>query len=71
MIRLGHTLPIKTEVGFNAFLPGYVAAGAGLTVVPRILAENLHYASLTAIPISDEGFERDIALVILPSGEDK
>lgn len=69
--RLGCKPSIKMEVGFHDFILGYVAAGAGITLIPRMAADHLNHVSLTAIPISDEGFERVISVITLQSGKGK
>ncbi|MBB6693668.1 LysR family transcriptional regulator [Cohnella xylanilytica] len=53
---------IKVEANFGDFLLGYVAAGSGLTLVPRLVAESLRHPDLVAVPIREEGAKRQIVL---------
>ena len=71
MEQAGFGLSVKTEVGFNEFILGYVATGAGITVLPEMAARNLASASLAAVPIADEGMVRVIALTTTRTAADK
>lgn len=53
---------VKVEANFGDFLLGYVAAGSGLTFVPRLVAESLRHPDLVAVPIRDEEAKRRIVL---------
>lgn len=63
MAEQGMAPQIKTEVHFGEFILGYVAAGAGITIVPKILADNLGNPDLIAIPIEDVRAKRTISLI--------
>lgn len=54
---------VRTEVDFGDFLFGYVAAGAGLTIVPEISAHHLGHSMLTSIPLINAKAKRTISLI--------
>jgi LysR family transcriptional regulator, transcription activator of glutamate synthase operon len=54
---------IRTEVAFGDFLLGYVAAGAGITVLPKTAVEHLGHNTLKALPIRDTEAKRTISLI--------
>lgn len=54
---------IKMEVPFGDFIVGYVAAGAGITVVPELIAAHVQSTSVRTIPLRDPGARRTISLV--------
>ncbi|MET3292892.1 UNVERIFIED_CONTAM: LysR family transcriptional activator of glutamate synthase operon [Brevibacillus sp. OAP136] len=58
-----HVPAIKTEVGFGDFLLGFVAAGAGMAIVPELVALHLPHADLQAMPIEEEAAKRTISLI--------
>jgi LysR family transcriptional regulator, transcription activator of glutamate synthase operon len=53
---------IKAEVNFGEFIPGYVAAGAGISIVPKLAADRLGHNNLISIPIDDNRAKRLISL---------
>lgn len=63
MAAHGHVPAIKTEVGFGDFLLGFVAAGAGMAIVPELVALHLPHADLQAMPIEEEAAKRTISLI--------
>ncbi|MDM5189080.1 hypothetical protein QUF99_17690 [Bacillus sp. DX4.1] len=48
---------------FRVFILGTVAAGAGITIVPRTIAERTGHLSLSTIPIRDFQKQRAIYLI--------
>jgi DNA-binding transcriptional LysR family regulator len=54
---------IALEVPFGDSIPGFVAAGAGISILPEMMAKHLHHASLKAIPIEQPGMTRTICLM--------
>ncbi|CAG7642786.1 LysR family transcriptional regulator [Paenibacillus allorhizosphaerae] len=54
---------IQTEIPFGDYIPGYVAAGAGIAVVPQMTAQHLGHPTLKAIPIADPEAGRTITLI--------
>ncbi|MFD0697297.1 LysR family transcriptional regulator [Paenibacillus sp. GCM10027628] len=54
---------IEMEVPFGDFLVGYVAAGAGTTIVPELIAKHISNPALQAIPITEKAASRSIAIV--------
>jgi LysR family transcriptional activator of glutamate synthase operon len=59
----GYVPNIVTEVAFGEPVFGYVAAGAGITVMPEMTARTNGYADLVVLPIVDFDIERSISLV--------
>jgi LysR family transcriptional activator of glutamate synthase operon len=53
----------SVEVSFGESIPGFVAAGAGISILPKIIATHLSHMSLKAIPINDFGRTRTISLI--------
>lgn len=53
---------LRVEANFGEFLIGYVAAGSGLTIVPKLVADTLRHPGLVAMPIADAKAGRAIAL---------
>lgn len=59
-----HITPkIGVEVDFGEFIPGYVAAGAGIAILPKLAAEHLGHDTLKTIPITDVNAKRIITLL--------
>ncbi|UJF31307.1 LysR family transcriptional regulator substrate-binding protein [Paenibacillus hexagrammi] len=58
---------IKTEVPFGAFIPGYTAAGAGIGILPQMVAAQLSHARLTAVPLHHPLAEREISIAAIGS----
>ncbi|WP_248930053.1 LysR family transcriptional regulator [Paenibacillus hamazuiensis] len=54
---------IGAEVGFGESIIGFVAAGAGITIMPRLAAEHAGRLGLAAVPVSGFGRERTIVLL--------
>jgi LysR family transcriptional activator of glutamate synthase operon len=54
---------LKTEVDFGDFILGYVATGAGITIVPEVLSAHVSNFGLKAIRIDDQAAKRTISLV--------
>jgi LysR family transcriptional activator of glutamate synthase operon len=54
---------IKAEVNFGEFILGYVAAGAGITFVPKIVADRLGNPQLICIPLEDIRAKRTVTLI--------
>jgi len=54
---------IAMEIPFGESIPGFVAAGAGISILPEIMAGHLPHASLKAIPIEPQGITRTICLM--------
>jgi LysR family transcriptional activator of glutamate synthase operon len=54
---------VRMEVGFGDFLLGYVAAGAGITVVPKLAADHVGHLGLRAVPIAAEEAKRKVSLI--------
>ncbi len=54
---------IASEVAFGEFILGFVAAGAGITIVPKLIAEHIGHLPLSAAPISDFPAVRTVSLV--------
>jgi LysR family transcriptional activator of glutamate synthase operon len=54
---------VRMEVGFGDFLLGYVAAGAGITVVPKLVGDHVSHLGLRAVPIADEEAKRTVSLI--------
>lgn len=63
MLKDGLHPQIKTEVSFNDFILGYVAAGAGITFVPKIISEHIANPSLVSIPLNDDRARRKVSLL--------
>ncbi|WP_336770986.1 LysR family transcriptional regulator [Paenibacillus sp. MMO-58] len=63
MLEEGLHPQIETEVCFNDFILGYVAAGAGITFVPKIVSEHIVNHSLVSIPLNDARARRTISLL--------
>ncbi|MFC5451637.1 LysR family transcriptional regulator [Paenibacillus aestuarii] len=63
LLMLGIEPKVSTEVSFGDFILGYVAAGAGITILPKIVTENLSVVSLTAVPIIDFNTTRTISII--------
>jgi DNA-binding transcriptional LysR family regulator len=63
--HLGETPRIKAEAAYGEFIPGYVAAGAGLAILPQIAADHLNHPSLRVLPIDDGYAFRTIGLAAL------
>lgn len=61
--QIAGKIKVKTEVGFGEHLIGYVAAGGGITIVPKITAMHLGYTTVKAIPIKNENFIRNITII--------
>jgi len=59
----GTELKVITEVDFSDFLLGYVAAGAGITVLPEVEVKYLGQPTLKAIPITNSTAKRNISLI--------
>lgn len=59
----GYKPNIISEVAFGDFIYGAVAAGMGITIVPELLAKNIHHLNLFALPIVNFGRKRTISLV--------
>lgn len=61
----GHGLRprIAAEVSFADSILGFVAAGAGIAFVPRIIAEHNRHLPLTAVPVSDFDRTRTVCLM--------
>ena len=59
----GWTPVIAMEVPFGESIPGFVAAGAGISILPEIMARHLHHATLRAIPLEQPGITRTIRLM--------
>jgi LysR family transcriptional activator of glutamate synthase operon len=53
----------SVEVSFGESIPGFIAAGAGISILPEIIAMHLSPMSLKAIPINDFGRTRTISLI--------
>ncbi|KIL41610.1 hypothetical protein SD70_05595 [Gordoniibacillus kamchatkensis] len=53
---------VRMEVGFGDFLLGYVASGAGLTVVPKLVADRVGHLGLRAIALEDAEAKRTVSL---------
>jgi DNA-binding transcriptional LysR family regulator len=53
----------SVEVSFGESIPGFVAAGAGISILPEIIAKHLSHSSLKAIPIDQFGKTRMISMV--------
>ncbi|WP_255298508.1 LysR substrate-binding domain-containing protein [Brevibacillus dissolubilis] len=54
---------ISSEIAFGEFLLGYVAAGAGVSIVPELIARPIGYLALGSLPITDFPVMRVIGLV--------
>jgi DNA-binding transcriptional LysR family regulator len=54
---------ISMEIPFGDSIPGFVAAGAGISILPEMMAGHLHHTSLKAIPIEQFGKTRTIGLM--------
>ncbi|KEK22636.1 LysR family transcriptional regulator [Bacillus gaemokensis] len=54
---------ISSEVSFRDFILGMVAAGAGITIVPRTISERIEHLPLCTIPIRDFQKQRTIYLI--------
>ncbi|PEB51885.1 LysR family transcriptional regulator [Bacillus pseudomycoides] len=54
---------ISSEVSFRDFILGMVAAGAGITIVPRTISERIEHLPLRTIPIRDFQKQRAIYLI--------
>ncbi|WP_459502314.1 LysR family transcriptional regulator substrate-binding protein [Bacillus sp. C1] len=54
---------IRSEVSFRDFILGMVAAGAGITIVPRTISERIEHLSLRSLPIQDFQKRRAIYLI--------
>ncbi|WCK54927.1 LysR family transcriptional regulator [Aneurinibacillus sp. Ricciae_BoGa-3] len=64
MFEIHNLIPMfDTEVEFGDFIPGYVAAGAGLAVLPKISVKHLGHPALKALPLSHKDAHRSIALI--------
>lgn len=55
-------LHIKSEVEYGDFILGYVAAGAGITIVPEILSHQARNLGLQAVRIGDPYAQRALSL---------
>lgn len=56
-------IKIKTEVEFGGFLIGYVAAQAGITIVPENTAKYIGHPLVKSIPICTPNLNRTISLI--------
>ncbi|WP_182303394.1 LysR family transcriptional regulator [Cohnella cholangitidis] len=65
MEQHGHRPVLKAEVGFGEFILGYVATGAGIGFVPRIVAVNASNPKLRSFPITNDGARRTVSLFTL------
>lgn len=63
LLMLGIEPKVSTEVSFGDFILGYVAAGAGITILPKIVTDHLSDVSLTAVPIIDFDTTRTISII--------
>jgi LysR family transcriptional regulator, transcription activator of glutamate synthase operon len=54
---------LSVEVSFGESIPGFVSAGAGISILPEIIAKQERPLPLRAIPIDDFGVNRTISLV--------
>jgi LysR family transcriptional activator of glutamate synthase operon len=54
---------IGTEVSFGESIPGFVASGSGISILPEIMAKHIWLPSLKAIPITGTSLSRTISLV--------
>jgi len=61
--RQGLQPKIAAEVSFGESILSFVLAGAGITILPRIIAENIGHLPLLAVPITDFEDTRTISLV--------
>lgn len=59
----GKQLTVATEIEFSEHLIGYVAAGAGITVVPENTVRHLGNPKVRVIPLSNTNAVRTISLV--------
>jgi LysR family transcriptional activator of glutamate synthase operon len=56
---------IHTEVDFGDYIMGFVSAGGGITIAPKITTELLGHPNLVAIPIQEKEAIRKIYVVSL------
>ncbi|MEW9702225.1 LysR family transcriptional regulator [Paenibacillus sp. SI8] len=63
--ELGMSPCMKTEIPFGDFILGYVAAGAGISIVPEMIAAPISNPLLKAIPIAHPQACRTITLLAL------
>lgn len=61
--RLNADPDICSEVSFRDFILGMVAAGAGITIVPRTISERIEHLPLRSLPIRDFQKQRTIYLI--------
>jgi LysR family transcriptional activator of glutamate synthase operon len=59
----GYEPNFSVEVSFGESIPGFVAAGAGITILPEIISSHLSHISLRAIPILDFVETRTISMI--------
>lgn len=58
----GLTCDIALEVPFNESIMGFVAAGVGIAIVPKLMGDQAIRLGLAAIPVADETLSRRIVL---------
>ncbi len=61
--HLGWRPKVVTEIAFGESILNFVATGAGITVVPQIIATHAEHLPVVRLPITDFGEERTLALV--------
>lgn len=61
--KYGGELNLRTEVNFGEFILSYVEAGAGITIVPKLICDHMNNLNLTKIQIAEPEACRTISLV--------
>jgi LysR family transcriptional regulator, transcription activator of glutamate synthase operon len=61
--RAGLELSVGSELQYGDMILGFVAAGAGVTIVPVSVAERVAHLPLRTLPVDDFGMERTLSLV--------
>ena len=54
---------VVTEIGFGESILNFVASGAGITIVPQIIAAHANHLSVVTLPIRDFSEQRTLVLV--------
>lgn len=65
--RLNADPDICSEVSFRDFILGMVAAGAGITIVPRTISERIEHLPLRSLPI--RGFQKQRTIYLIARNE--
>lgn len=63
MQEVGAEPLVRTEVRFGDFIFGYVSAGAGITIAPKLATRGMDRARLVSVLIDEPRFKRSLSLV--------